>query len=207
MVGVIWVDDALPAGAIAAADGGDAWTWVNNNPAPLSGALANQSSVNPGLHQHYFYSATSTLAVQAGDKLFAYVYLDPANVPSELMLQWNNGTWEHRAYWGADSINYGANATASRRYIGPMPPVGQWVRLEVPASQVDLEGSTLSGMAFSLFGGRATWDSAGKSSLSNTNSSGGGGTNGLPPGTNIAASRPAPALLQLSHEHLGYQCG
>jgi len=34
--------------------------------------------------------------------------------------------------------------------------------LQVPASRVALEGSTLTGMAFSLFDGRATWDNAGK---------------------------------------------
>ena len=46
----------------------------------------------------------------------------------------------------------------SRRYMGALPAVGQWVRLEVPAAQVGLEGRTLNGMAFSLYDGRATWD-------------------------------------------------
>src|SRR5439155_5115491 len=55
---------------------------------------------------------------------------------------------------------------ASRRYVGPLPALGQWVRLEVPASQVGLEGQTLVGMSFSMFDGRATWDYAGKSSQS-----------------------------------------
>jgi hypothetical protein len=36
------------------------------------------------------------------------------------------------------------------------------VRLEVPAAQVDLVGKTVSGMAFVLYDGRATWDYAGK---------------------------------------------
>ena len=35
--------------------------------------------------------------------------------------------------------------------MGPLPAVGQWVRLEVPASQVGLENRTLTGMAFTLF--------------------------------------------------------
>jgi hypothetical protein len=48
--------------------------------------------------------------------------------------------------------------------MGAIPAAGQWVRLEVPASQVGLEGRTIKGMAFSLYGGRATWDEAGKSS-------------------------------------------
>ena len=80
----------------------------------------------------------------------------------------------------------GQYASASRRSMGALPSSGQWVRLEVPASQVGLEGSTLSGMAFTTYNGRATWDNSGKATTSivtnvvrwrqkrsNTNSSGG----------------------------------
>ncbi|HWI58862.1 MAG TPA: hypothetical protein VNZ22_16670, partial [Bacillota bacterium] len=181
---VKWVEDALPTGAVAGSDGGDSWNWVSSNPAPFSGSLANQSTIATGLHQHYFSAATQTLAVNSGEVLLASVYLDPSNVPSELMLQWNDGTWEHRAYWGQSLINYGTSGTPGCRYMGPMPPAGQWVLLQVPASQVALEGSTLSGMAFSLYGGRATWDCAGKASAplstnqppANGDTSGSGGT-------------------------------
>src|SRR5262249_55981396 len=103
-----WVEDSTPAGATLASDGGDAWTWVSSNPTPFSGNLANQSNIAAGEHQHYFYGASNTLSVATGDKLFAYVYLDPANPPSEIMLQWNvGGSWEHRAYWGANDIGWG----------------------------------------------------------------------------------------------------
>lgn len=159
---VVWVEDAVPTGGVTGGDF-EGWNWVNSNPTQFSGTLAHQSNVFAGLHQHFFNGATSTLAVNAGDTLYTYVYLDPANPPNELMLQWNNGTWEHRAYWGANNIAWGVNATDSRRYMGALPALGQWVRLEVPAAQVGLEGSTLNGMAFTLHGGRATWDRAGKS--------------------------------------------
>jgi YD repeat-containing protein len=163
---VVWVDDALPAGATAGSDGGDSWTWVSSNPSPYSGAVSHQSNIAAGEHQHFFYGATQTLQVNAGDRLYAYVYLDPANTPSEVMLQWNDGSgWEHRAYWGANNITWGTNGTASRRYMGPLPQAGGWVRLEVPASAVGLEGKTVNGMAFTLYDGRATWDKAGKVGL------------------------------------------
>ncbi len=81
------------------------------------------------------------------------------------MLQWNDGaSWEHRAYWGANNLGWGVDGTNSRRYMGALPASGQWVRLDVPASQVGLEGVTVSGMAFSMWNGRATWDHAGKAS-------------------------------------------
>src|SRR4030095_6549592 len=151
----VWVEDAVPAGATTASDGGDAWNWISANPAPYSGTRAHQSAPAAGEHQHYFYNATATLPVEVRDTLFAYVYLDPANPPSEVMLQWYDGTWEHRAYWGANLIPWGTDGTASRRSMGTLPATGQWVRL-------GLEGRTLTGMAFALYGGRATWDYAGK---------------------------------------------
>jgi hypothetical protein len=159
---IIWVDDALPAGATGGADGGDAWNWVSASPAPFSGTLASQSAIAAGSHQHYFVNAGATLSIGIGDMLYAYVYMDPANPPSELMLQWNDGSWEHRAYWGANTLNYGIDGTASRHYMGALPAAGQWVQLQIPASQVNLEGSTLSGMAFTLYNGRVTWDAAGR---------------------------------------------
>ena len=115
-----------------------------------------------GLHQHYFWGASAPLSVGVNDTLYAYVYLDPANPPSEVMLQWNDGSgWEHRAYWGANKIAWGIDGSASRRYMGPLPAAGKWVRLTVPAAQVGLDGKSVSGMAFTLYDGSATWDLAG----------------------------------------------
>jgi RHS repeat-associated protein len=160
----VWVDDAVPAGASAFGDG-DSWNWVTSGPSPYSGSASHQSNLVAGQHQHFFAGATNKLSVAAGEKMFAYVYLDPANVPTEVMLQWNSDDegWNHRAYWGADQIGWGTNGTGSRRYMGALPAAGGWVRLEVSASLLGLEGKTLNGMAFTLYGGRATWDKGGKS--------------------------------------------
>jgi hypothetical protein len=159
---IVWFDDALPYNAVPGADGGDSWNWISSNPTSFSGAAAHQSNLSSTNHQHYFNYAWATLDVSTGDVLFAYVYLDPGNPPLEAMLQWNNGSWEHRAYWGANFSTFGVDGTASRRSMGPLPASGKWARLEVPARAVGLEGSTLKGMAFTLFGGRATWDRVGK---------------------------------------------
>jgi hypothetical protein len=155
----VWIEDNLPAGSAAA---GDPFVWVGSNPTPFSGALGLQSQLSANIHQQYFQGATTTLTIGVGDSLVAYVYLDPANSPRTLMLQWNDGSWEHRAYWGENLIPWGIDGTASRRYMGPLPTVGQWVRLSVPANQVSLEGSTLNGMAFTLYDGRANWDHVGR---------------------------------------------
>ncbi|PYL00607.1 MAG: hypothetical protein DME19_04520 [Verrucomicrobia bacterium] len=160
---VVWVDDAVPAGAWTGADGGDRWQWVSSNPAPYSGARAHQSTLGAGIHYHYFAEASATLSVNAGEMLVTYVLLDPANVPRELMLQWFDGaSWSHAAYWGENLIPWGTDGTASQRPMGALPAAGQWMRLEVPANLVGLEGHTLSGMNFVLHNGRATWDYSGK---------------------------------------------
>jgi uncharacterized repeat protein (TIGR01451 family) len=168
----IWFDDDVPAGAMKHTESED-WYWVDANPAALSGVKAHQSKnlgrVNPsnGIHKHYFDGAATTLPVSVGDRLFTYVFLDINNMPREIMLEWKDeGGWEHRAYWGENNINLGTDGANNRRYMGLMPKSGQWARLEVPASLVGLEGSTLNGMAFTLDGGRATWDSTGKATAS-----------------------------------------
>jgi len=169
----VWFDDALPAGAVPYPDdtatGGvtESWNWVSANPAPYAGTMSHQSSIATGIRQHFFTGATSTLPVGTGEILYAWAYLDSANMPSQIMLQWNDGaSWEHRAYWGANNIGWGQDTTPSRINMGRLPQDGGWVKLVVPAHAVGLEGKTVNGMAFTQYGGRVTWDQAGKGSAS-----------------------------------------
>ena len=158
-----WIDGALPAGATAAADGGDAWTWTADDPAPRAAAQVHHSALADGPHSHYFTNAASTLHIDQGASLFAWVNLDRDHPPQEVMLTWNDGSAEHRAYWGDNKIAWGTDRTTGRYHAGSLPATGQWVRLVVPAKAVGLENSTLTGMGFTLFDGKAAWDTAGKS--------------------------------------------
>ncbi len=182
-----WIDDALPAGAQGSGNV-DTWNWITSNPSPVSGAKAHQSAVAAGLHEHAFTWANTTMSVATGDKLFAWVYLDPSNIPSEVMLSWVADNWEHRAYWGANKITYGTSGTAGRFYAGALPAAGQWVRLEVAASSVGLEGQTVTGMSFSTYDGRATWDKSGKGGSSTSTSDGGTIVVTIPPSSGGSTS-------------------
>jgi len=163
----IWIDDSLPANAATGSDGGDRWNWISAGPAPESGVLAMQTIAAAGLHENWFTGTSGPMQVQTGDTLFAWVYLDPANPPAEIMVGWNDGSsWEHRAYWGANDITYGATGTAGRYYGGALPAVGQWVKLSIPAGAVGLAGAAVSGLDLSLFNGRVTWDAIGRASAS-----------------------------------------
>ncbi len=108
------------------------------------------------------------MTTHQGDVFVAWVLIDPCNPPRELMLQFSDGSFEHRAIWGDDAItSWGTLGTTSRYRMGPLPATGKWVRLEVPAAFVGLEGSTLSGMAFTLYDGQAWFDRVGTASRVN----------------------------------------
>ena len=64
----------------------------------------------------------------------------------------------------------GTDGTQGSMPMGALPVPGEWVALTVSADKVGLAGATVSGMAFSLYGGGASWDAAGKySGASSTN--------------------------------------
>lgn len=132
-------------------------------PPPSGGG--HRSALRANVHQHYFERATETFTV-VGDRLFCWVYLDPEHPPRTLMLQWHTtGSWEHRAYWGENLINWGTNGTPSRARIGDLPTLGAWVFLELPAASVGLApGAVLDGMAFTLFDGQAAFGRTGSAS-------------------------------------------
>jgi hypothetical protein len=159
---IIWVDDELPAGAVAQGNEGAAsWKWVGKPNPVFSGKRATVRTAK-GLSQHLFTGARQPLRIAAGDKLFAYVYLDPKNPPKTVMLQFNNGTWEHRAYWGANRIDWGVDKSPSRFHAGALPRAGQWARLEVEARSIGLApGTVVNGLAFTQFDGTVYWDKAG----------------------------------------------
>jgi hypothetical protein len=127
------------------------------------------------------------MSVNPGDTLFTYVYIPSSPYrPDTLVLQWYDDAsgWTHRAYWGIDSrdqimqktsLEGAAISMEGWRYMGPIPASGQWVRLEVPASYVGLEGKLVKGMAFGIYqknkNGRAIRDYSGKTSSAPTNQS------------------------------------
>ncbi|MCH8828829.1 MAG: PSD1 domain-containing protein [Planctomycetes bacterium] len=160
---IVWIDDDLPAGAIAAGQEASAsWKWITAQAGPVHSGKRAHTRTATGLSQHYFTGVKPGLKIAAGDQLFAYVFLDPKNPPKQIMLQFNDGRWEHRAYWGANRIPWGRDKSPSRRYVGKLPVVGKWVRLSVSAQQVGLKpGSSINGWAFTQFGGTVHWDKAG----------------------------------------------
>lgn len=156
----IWIDDAAPSGAQLQGD--SAWEFVTAPDHPVHTGSSATRRQAAGLSQHFFTAASPTLKIGDGDKLFAYCWLDPANPPKTVMLQFNDGAWSHRAFWGEDLIPFDSGTGENHRPMGPLPPTGEWVRLEVDAAHVGLKaGAELNGWAFTQFGGLVYWDTAG----------------------------------------------
>ncbi|NQV24617.1 MAG: DUF1553 domain-containing protein [Rhodopirellula sp.] len=153
----VWIEDSVPAGARE--QGG--WQFVTK-PKPVFSGEKSSTRTATGLSQHFFDQAKTPLKIAEGDVFFCYVYLDEKNPAKEIMLQFNDGSWDHRAYWGSDSIDWGQKDTPSRFSKGALPEKGKWIRLEVPVAEVGLKaGSMINGWAFTQFDGTVFWDKAG----------------------------------------------
>ena len=141
------------------------WSFVDSGKGQVNQGSVARLQQAEGLIQHLADAAKQPLELVAGDVLFSYVWLDPENPPTQVMLQFNpdGKSWSHRAYWGADDIPFGKGAdNEAHRRRGDLPGAGEWVRLEVPIAEVGLvPGDKVTNFAFTQFGGRAYWDESG----------------------------------------------
>ena len=155
-----WVDDSHETGGRTEG----AWTFVTADKGPVHSGGKSRPQRADGLVQHYFDDAKKTVTVTEGMRFFAWVHLDPRNPPEAIMLQFNDGSWSHRAVWGSDDIEYGRQPKSHAAYQrqGALPPTGEWTRLEVDPAAVGLPpGKVVDGVAFTQFGGLVHWDRMG----------------------------------------------
>ncbi len=161
-VEIVWFDDEFPQGSSVKASPGHPTQRIEGSQGPVySGRHALKRS-DPGLAQDVFENVGS-LELPTAATLFAYVWIDPQDIPRTLMLQYYKNGWLHRAVWGDyESIDWGRKNTTERVLIGPMVPAGQWVKLEVPAERLGLQpGDVITGFALTQFGGTVYWDRVG----------------------------------------------
>jgi RHS repeat-associated protein len=158
----------LPAGAAAVGT----WTW-DLRQRVLPGVPSHSSPFVSGTtQQHQAQFASSPILVPSGATLTQWVYFQAGvNAPTEIMLQLHaqDGTsaWEHRAYWGANSIAYGTDGTAARRVQSTtLPLAGHWVALTIQlgpiltsagtSKDVGMEGHMLDAIAFDVYSNLAS---------------------------------------------------
>ncbi|HEV7764487.1 MAG TPA: DUF6531 domain-containing protein, partial [Thermoanaerobaculia bacterium] len=143
----VWVDDALPAGASGAPQ------WDPGQKA--SGSYSMTHPPTTGLNFYGFGGATTLLPVGWGENLGFYILLSECRTPSKIVAQWvaSDGSW-NGASWG--------QTEAGHVYMGALPAAGEWTWVEVPASQLLLEGTSLKGFTAYVYGGQAWVDRLGK---------------------------------------------
>ena len=149
-----WFDDEIPAAKTKT-------DWISIEAEkfkPFSGTSSFQLETD-SFRQAVLQGSEHLLRIGPDDVLFFHVYLDPESPPRQIMVQFNNGSWEHRAFWGEDLIDFGTVDTPGRLRKGELPEVGKWLRLEVTAKEMGFTKKTaINGIAFSQHGGRAYWD-------------------------------------------------
>ncbi|HVX15720.1 MAG TPA: PSD1 and planctomycete cytochrome C domain-containing protein [Pirellulales bacterium] len=162
LVEQVWFDDDFPAGSHVFASPGHATQYVTAaDGRVLSGGRALKR-VDKGLAQDVC-DGSPPLVIPPSGKLFAHVWIEAADQPKTLMLQYFKAGWLHRAVWGDyDAIQWGQAGTTERVLVGPLPEADRWVRLEVEAKTLGLNaGDEVTGFAFTQFGGTLFWDKAG----------------------------------------------
>ncbi len=152
----IWFEDAFPAGAQVPPPGA---VLVDQ---PVHSGTKALKVVGPGLAQTYYDKGAEPFSCPDTGTFFVNVFLDPQDPPEEVMLQLLTNTWDHRAIWGEDLINWGQQNSTSRFSAGKLPAAGQWVTLEFDVASVGLNATTkVNGFAFTVHGGTAYFDKFG----------------------------------------------
>jgi len=158
---VIWVEDVIPESSQAI----DKWEWETDT--RYSGIRSHTNPTKNGVHGHYFIRPDNPLYLAEEDHIVQYVYLSSEHPPLEILLQFytDKGNGEHRAYWGKNLIQTcGIQNSASLRFMGELPGTGAWIRLTIPASQLDLAEKQVRGIAYVAYNGKVWWDRTTKTS-------------------------------------------
>ena len=155
---VVWFEDGFPAGTKPETAGGPA-TYVTKDKGPVFSGAAALKRTAKGVAQDFFAGGAS-FDIPANGHVTAQCFIDPANPPEAIMIQFHVGGWNHRAVWGTEGvIPFGKVRTPERVMMGGLPKAGEWVKLDIPIEKVGLKpGMKVTGFAFTQFDGTVSWD-------------------------------------------------
>jgi hypothetical protein len=154
----VWFEDAFPAHVKVGVAGGPT-TFVTQEEGPVFSGGAALKRTAKGVAQDFF-SKGGDFRVPPNGKISVQCYIDEANPPTAVMLQFHTAGWNHRAVWGEEgAIPFGKVRTPERVKMGRLPDAGKWVKLTVDIAKVGLKpGNKITGFAFTQFGGTVYWD-------------------------------------------------
>ena len=148
------LDDSLPAGAVTQG----VWEWDNS--LKYSGEKSHTQPAAKGLAEHSYRAAP--VDVPDGYLLEQYVYLDPKNVPSGIMLTFrfeaDDREGEIGVYREGEEEVFVFNEDEPVIYDGTLPEPGKWEKWTIDPVDLDLNGAKITGISFAVYGGKANWD-------------------------------------------------
>ncbi|MBB5035594.1 PSD1 and planctomycete cytochrome C domain-containing protein [Prosthecobacter vanneervenii] len=155
---LVWFEDAFPAGAKVGVAGAPT-QFVTKDKGPVFSGNAALKRTATGVAQDFFTNGAK-YEIPPNGKISVQCYIDPANPPKAIMLQFHTSGWNHRAVWGQEgAIPFGQVRTPEKVQMGALPKEGEWVKLEVPAEKLGLKpGIKVNGFAFTQFDGTVYWD-------------------------------------------------
>ncbi|MDO8730887.1 MAG: hypothetical protein Q7J69_06875, partial [Candidatus Omnitrophota bacterium] len=111
-----------------------------------------------GLQSHG-YSPAAPLPVAANGMIIQEVWLDPADPPKGIALQFKLSTGDEvGVYWEGEEELFKPEEGQELWYYGPLPELGQWTKLEILAEDMGLEEAQVAGIRFVTWDGRVLWN-------------------------------------------------
>jgi mono/diheme cytochrome c family protein len=155
---LVWFEDGFPEGAKVESVG-DPTTFVTKDTGPVFSGERALKRTAKDVAQDFFNGGTS-FDIPANGKISVECFIDPDNLPKAVMIQFYEGSWNHRAVWGLEgAIPYGKVRTPEHVVVGDLPKPGEWVKLEVASERLGLKpGMKVTGYAFTQAGGTVYWD-------------------------------------------------
>lgn len=158
----VLIDDDFPAGAkLTSNPEPGAVNWVSAEAQPVGSGKRALRITGKAMAQHFYDGGAAPIEVPPGARFTLKVFIDPAEPPKAVMIQFHTDGWKHRAMWGDDKAipGFGKPNTTERFVAGPLPGASQWTKLEVDAARMGLKpGDKITGFAFTLDGGTALFD-------------------------------------------------
>jgi len=149
---VIWFDDSLPTGMSL---GTASWDTTH----AVSGTQALTQPWSTSYHAMTLTGATAPLTINTGESLVVYNLNSTCTPAREVILGFHTtaGVWK-KAFLGEAVIG----GESSYVNLGTLSAAGVYRRIEVSASLMQLEGTTIDGISMELSDGQAWLDRVGK---------------------------------------------
>ncbi|MDD4879803.1 MAG: hypothetical protein PHR22_05060, partial [Candidatus Omnitrophica bacterium] len=148
------LDDFLPAGAVAQG----IWDW--DTAVKYSGEKSHTQPAAKGFTSHSYKAAP--VDVPDGYILEQYVYLDPKEPPSGIMLTFRfeaeDREGEIGLYREGEEEVFVFNEDEPVIYDGTLPDPGKWEKWTIDPEDLDLNGTKITGISFAAYGGKVNWD-------------------------------------------------